>query len=261
MFGCPGFEHRTVHFGLYIARQQPVEELDEPVVDPHRGRRGVERLELDQQLVDDPGDALPAVAAHSGPGGADGVDLLDEADGAALGPGGLAQGLEVGADLPVGLAVVHRLEGRRRDEQERHLGLPGHGPGHVGLARPRRALEKDGPAGGATHALLEGLVGQEEVEALHHLVDDDRHPLDVGQRRLDLTRPVQHVGRAPGAEERQQDGGAEHDHQQQQRHRLGDGRVEVRAGREGRVPVEDPVPHPDADEPHHRRQAEEAPLA
>ena len=111
--------------------------------------------------------------AHAAPGGADGVDLLDEADGAALPAGRGAQGLEVGPDLAVGLAVVHGLERRRRHEEEGDARLPGHGLGQVGLPGPGRPFEEDGPPGRAAHLLLEGLVGEEQVEGLDHLVDHD----------------------------------------------------------------------------------------
>ena len=55
------------------------------------GRR-VERLELDEQLVHHAGDALASGRRpHARAGRADGVDLLDEPDGAALLAGRLAQ--------------------------------------------------------------------------------------------------------------------------------------------------------------------------
>src|SRR5207248_8961453 len=94
----------------------------------HGEGRRVERLELDEQLVDDAGDPFPAGGGpHAGASGADGVDLFDEADRTTLAASRLAEGAEVGADLAVGLAVVHRLERRRRDEEEGDAGLLGHG--------------------------------------------------------------------------------------------------------------------------------------
>ena len=252
---------RTRRVDLSVRGHPAVDPVDGPVAQALAAGRRVERLELDEQLVHHARDALaPGRRPHAGARRPDGIDLLDEPDGATLLPGRLAQGLEVGADLAVGLAVVHRLEGRRRHEQERHLGLPGHGLGHVGLARPRRPLEEDGPAGGAAHPLLERLVGQEQVEALHDLLDDDRHPLHVGQRRLDLARPVQHVGGPAGPEQRQQDGRPEDHHEDQQRQGLGDRRGEVGPGGEGRLAVEHPVPHPDADEPHQEGDAAQSAL-
>ena len=100
-----------------------------------------------------------ATAGHG-----DRVDLLDEADRAALGAGHLAQLLEVRADLARGRAVVHRLERRGGHEEERHAGLARHGLGQVGLAGARRALEQDAAARRAAHVVGERLVGEEEVE-------------------------------------------------------------------------------------------------
>jgi hypothetical protein len=110
-----------------------------PAIRSPRGG-GVEALELDQQLVDDPagagGDGAVAAAVQAAPAAADGVDLLDEADGPTLLAGRLAQRLEEGPDLAGGHAVPHRLEAGRRDDQERHPGVAGHGLGHVGLPVP-----------------------------------------------------------------------------------------------------------------------------
>ena len=142
-----------------VGRQPGVDDVDEQTLHPEGERGLVEGLQLDEQFVDHPGDAL-ALARAVAPGAADGVDLLDEADGPTLASGVAPQGLEVGPDLAVGLAVEHRLEGRRRDEQERHAGLGGHGLGHVGLARAGRPLEEDGLAGRPAHLLGEGAVGR-----------------------------------------------------------------------------------------------------
>ena len=162
------------------------------------------------------------------PGAADGVELLDEPDGAALAPGVTAQRLEVGPDLAVGLAVEHRLEGRRRDEEERHAGLGGHGLGHVGLARPRRPLEQDGLAGRAAHLLGEGPVGQEQVEGLGHLLDQRLRPADVVEGHGELVGPVEDVRRAPGGQQRDhhhqdQHGDEDHGRQHGDRGRRGSG--------------------------------------
>ena len=159
--------------------------MNQPRIRVAAGGR-VERLQLDQQLVDDAGDALArraavdlavqveatgnGVDAHAAAGAGDGVDLLDEADRAALFAGGLAQRLEVVADLAAGLAVVHRLERGRRHEQERHAGLARHGLGHVGLAGAGRTLEQDRLARVAAHLLAERLVAEEQVERLDDLV-------------------------------------------------------------------------------------------
>ncbi len=201
--------------------QEAVDQVGAPPPQPGRPGRLVEALELDEQLVDHAGHAVAlAPAAHAGPSPADGVDLLDEADGPALLAGRAAQGPEVAADLSVGLAVVHRLEGRRRHEEEGDTGLGGHGLGHVGLARARRPLEEDGPPGRAPHALPEGLVGQEQVEGAHHLVLDDAGALDVVEADVDLARPVEHVGRAPRTEHGSDDRQADDRHQGEDREHL-----------------------------------------
>ena len=181
-------------------------------VDPGPGEalaagRGVEGLQLHEQLVDHAGHALgPAAAAHAAPGGADGVDLLDEADGAALLAGVLAQLLEEGADLAVGLPVVHRLEGRGGHEEEGDVRLLGHRLGDERLARPGRPLEEHAAAGRAAHGVAEGLVGQEEVDGAHHLGLDRVDPDEVLEAHLGLAGADERVRRAPGAEE-----GGQHD--------------------------------------------------
>src|SRR6266568_1033203 len=65
----------------------------------------------------------------------------------------------------------------------------------------RRAVEKDGMPGGATHTLPEGLVAKKEVEGLDDLFDDHREALHVIQRDVDVGRTEGDVGRAAGAEE------------------------------------------------------------
>ena len=110
---------------MVLDRKPAVRPFDDTAAHALPERGEVEGLQLDQQLVDDAGDALPGRrAAHPGAGAADGVDLLDETDRAALLAGRLAERLEVGADLAVGLAVVHRLERRRGDEED-HLDRAG----------------------------------------------------------------------------------------------------------------------------------------
>ena len=214
---------------LPVCRDPTVDPVDGPVAQALAAGRRVERLELDEQLVHHARDALaPGRRPHAGARRPDGVDLLDEPDGAALLAGRLAQRLEVGADLAVGLPVVHRLEGRRRHEQEGHAGLASHGLGHVGLPGAGRSLEEDGAAGRATHALTEGLEGEEQVERLHHLLDDHARAFDVGERHVDLTRAVEDVGRAARAEHRHEDGAAEEEHQQE------GGDVALQAGRDVR---------------------------
>src|ERR1019366_4215194 len=92
---------REGRLGEAVAGRQPgVDGVDDLATEPDRPRRLFERLELDQQLVDDAGHAL-ALGGARAPLAADGVELLDEADGTALAAGMAAQLLEVGADLPV----------------------------------------------------------------------------------------------------------------------------------------------------------------
>jgi hypothetical protein len=70
--------------------------------------RLVKGLQLDEELVDDAGDAFPpATHAHARPGGADGVDLLYKSDRPALLAGRLAQLGEERSDLSVRLPVEH----------------------------------------------------------------------------------------------------------------------------------------------------------
>ncbi len=160
---------------------------------PHRQwRLLLEGLELYQQFVDHPGDALTvtwARPAHP----ADGVELLDEADRTTLTPSVLAEGPEERTDLPVGLSVEHRLERRRRHEEEGHAGLGGHGLRHVGLTGARRALEEDGLAWHATHLLGERAVREEEVEGLRDLFDEDVRSAHVVEAHVELVRPVEDV--------------------------------------------------------------------
>ena len=149
----------------------------------------VEGLQLDEELVHHARHAFVApTAAKAVAGPADGVDLLDEADGAALSPRVLAQRLEVRADLAVGLAVEHGLERRRGDEEERHVGLLGHGLGHEGLARSRGPFEQDAAPWHASHLVAEGLVAEEKVDRTHDLAFDGVDPDHVVEAHVDLAR-------------------------------------------------------------------------
>jgi hypothetical protein len=174
------------------------EVVDQAATDPLAQGRGVEALQLDQQLVDDPagarGDRAVAAAVQAAAAAADGVDLLDEADGPAFGPGRPAQGLEEGADLAGRHAVPHRLEAGRRHEQERHPGVAGHGLGHVGLAGAGLALEQDPPPRVAAEAVLEDGVAEEQVEGLGDLVAQRAQAPDVVQADVDLLGPPGQVG-------------------------------------------------------------------
>ena len=122
---------------------------------------------------------LPHATACAG----DRVDLLDEADRATFFARGLAQRLEVVADLAAGLAVVHRLERGRRDEEVRHARFSRHGLRHVGLAGAGRPFEQDRLARVAAHLLAERLVREEQVERLDDLVLHRTEPDDVVERR------------------------------------------------------------------------------
>ena len=99
------------------------------------------------------------------------------------------------ADLAVGLAVVHRLEGRRRDEQEGHARLARHGLGHVGLAGARRPLEQHTAARGGAQLLANGVVREEQVQRADDLFAHDIATDDVVQPGLDVVGAVEHVRR------------------------------------------------------------------
>ena len=142
----------------------------------------IEALHLHEQFVDDPGRAFAhAAGAHARAGHADGVELLDEPDGAALGPCRLAQRLEELTDLAVGHAVEVRLELAGRHEQERHLGLGGDRLGQVGLAGTRGALEQHTAAWRTAHLVGEGLVVEEQVQRVDRLSPGCIGADDVGQ--------------------------------------------------------------------------------
>ncbi len=151
------------------------------------------------------------------PGPTDGIKLLDEPDGAPLTSGVTTQGLEVGPDLPVGLAVEHRLERRRGHEEEWHPGLGRHRLGHVGLAGARWALEEDRLARRSSHLLGEPPMGQEEVERLGDFFHQSLRPADVVKSHLQLVGAVEDVRRASGCQQR-------HDHHQCQDGDEGHGR-------------------------------------
>ena len=125
--------------------------------------------------------------AHAAASAGDRVDLLDEADRAALFGRGLAQLLEVVADLAAGRAVVLRLERGRRHEQERHAGLVRHRLGHVRLAGAGRAFEQHALARVAAHHVAERLVAEEQVERLDDLVLDRAEADDVVERDVEIS--------------------------------------------------------------------------
>ncbi len=210
-------QHVGGHDGR-LAQLAAIGEVTVDQVDPGPGKalasgRAVEGLQLHQQLVDDAGYSLgPRAGAHAAPRGADGVDLLDETDSTALLAGVLAQLLEEGADLAVRLSVVHGLEGRSGHEQEGDVGLLGHGLGHEGLAGARRPLEQDTAPGRATHGVVEGLVGEEEIDGADHLGLDGVDAHQVLQADCRLARPDEDVRRAAGPEEGRSHDRSEHQH-------------------------------------------------
>ena len=131
----------------------------------------------------------------------DRVDLLDEADRAALLARGLAQRLEVRADLARGGAVVHRLERGRRDEEERHAGLARHRLGEVGLAGAGLALEEQAaarrcrPSRAAKVLWARNRLSERTTSSFTVSMPDD-----VVERDVDLLGAVGHVRRAAGAD-------------------------------------------------------------
>jgi len=78
---------------LAAGREETVGEVHERAVDPLAGGRLVKGLELDEQFVDHARDPV-APAAHAVARPPDGVDLLDEPDGTALGPAYLRSALK-----------------------------------------------------------------------------------------------------------------------------------------------------------------------
>ena len=253
-----GREHQYVRrdrAGLVDAQvlgQQDVHPLDEPALETRRRRRLVEGLQLDQQLIDDPGDAFAATRpTHAGAGGTDGVDLFDEPDGAAIATRGRAQRTEVGADLAVGLSVVHRLERRRRHEQERHARLARHCLGDVRLARSRWPLEEHAAPRGGAELVAQRLMREEQVERAHDLFPHDVAADDVVETDLDVVWPIQHVRRTAGSPHRQE----QHAHQQHDDDEAGC-QLRIDAdGRQHRLAPHEPQRQPEGDAPHGNRQA------
>ena len=211
-------ERRGLLLQAPVRRQPAVGEVDEARLHAAAARRLIERLQLDQELVHDTRDAFARGAAldvgrpvqelverrapHAAARAGDRVDLFDESDRAALFARGLAQLLEVVADLAAGLAVVHRLERGGRHEQVGHARFPGHRLRHVGLAGAGRPFEQDRLTRVAPHVLAERLVPEEEVERVHDLLADGPDADDVVHRDVDLARVVTDVRRLPGRHHR-----------------------------------------------------------
>ncbi len=216
----------------------------------------VERLQLDQKLVDHAGDSLaPAALTETGPRRPDGVDLLDESDGASFAPCGFAQLREEGPDLPVGLTVEHGLEGRGRHKEERHPGFPGQSLGQVGLPGPGRPLEEDALPRRPAHFGPEGGMGEEKVEGADGLLDHDRQPFDIVEADVDLLGPVADVRRAPRDQHRDHHHRPHQKDYARQRQILALGPGQVRPAQD--VPGEDREPEPHPDEHHDHDQLRE----
>ena len=233
-------DHQDVgrdHHGLAQAHslgQVVVDGVDPGVAGPPAARGTLEGLQLDQELVHHTGDALAGAVALPTTRPTDGVDLLNEADGAPFGAGVLSQPLEEGADLSVRLPEVHRLERRGGHEQERHLRLLGHRLGHERLARSRRALEEHPATGRTAHGVAERPVREEEVHGPHDFGLDPVDAHHVVEPHLDLTGADQLVGGAAGSEE----GSEHHDGEKRDDDEHGDIAVERRREGDGR---EEPV--------------------
>ena len=232
-----------------------VEQVDPGPGDALTAGRGVEGLQLHEQLVDHARHAfVPAAATHAATGGPDGVDLLNEADGAALLAGVLAELLEERPDFAVGLPVVHRLEGRRRHEQEGDVGLLGHGLGHERLPRSGWPLEEHATPGGPAHGVAERLMGEEQVDGAHDLRLDGVDAHQVLQAHLRLTGPDERVRRPPGEEEGRQHDRPQHADDEEDRDHGAQPVREVQGG-EDAVPA-DPADHyPAQDQGGDRHQA------
>ena len=279
---------------LTLGREQQVELVDEPRLQLLHSGGVVERLQLHEQLVHDTAHALACHRSvedrgRSGDGvrrrkpleatardgrrhrhgrgrhgqaatrHGDRVDLLDEADRSALLARSLAQRLEVGADLARGGAVVHRLERRRRDEEEGDASLGRHRLGQIGLARAGLALEQESPSRGSAHLGCERLVREEEVERADHVVLDVVDALDRVEGDVDLLRPIGHVRRTArahrGTDEDTDEGEEEQPREQQHRVDRRPADVEDVEG----VALEHPRPQVDRDEGEYGEDRREAP--
>src|SRR6187397_2591493 len=100
-----------------------------------------------------------ALAGH-----ADRVELIDEADRAAVLACRLAQRPEEHADLALGCSLKARLERGRSGEQERHARLRGEGLCGVGLSRAGATLEEQASARSAAHLTGEPGMAQEQLQ-------------------------------------------------------------------------------------------------
>ena len=116
---------------------------------------------------------------------ADGVELVDEDDARGL----LLGLLEEIAHARRADADEHLDELGAREEEERHVGLAGHGAGEERLAGARGADEEHALGDAAAEPLvLFGIL--EEVHDLHQLRLGLVHPRHVGERRFELLAVV-----------------------------------------------------------------------
>ena len=178
--------------------------------------------------------ALVVAAAQAGSALAShGVNLVDEDDAGS----GLLGLLEEVAHAGGAHAHEHLHKVRAADGEERHARLAGHGLGQQGLARSRRAHQKDAVRDLGTHLAVALGLGEEVadlLELLHGLVDArDVGELDLGA--LPLGR--QGLGLAEGHgltvlvsnaahevdEDQQHDDGGQHREEQRLQHLVGAG--------------------------------------
>ena len=143
---------------------------------------------------------------------ADRIDLFDEADRAPFLARRLPQSLEERTDPGRRHPEPHRLQGGRRDEQERHAGLLGHRLGQVRLAGAGRSLEQHAAPRRAAELVAERRVPEEHVERPQHLVDLPVEALDLGEAELHLLRVDRDVRRL-AVHQRHQDHQQDREHQ------------------------------------------------
>jgi len=147
-------------------------------------------------------------------------------------PGGLAQRLEVVADLAGRRAVEHGLEAGCRHEQEWHPRLAGHRLSQVGLAGAWRALEQQAAARRAPHLGGKGLVRQEQIQRADDVLFDLVDAPDIVEGYVNLLR-AEHQVRGTARPDR---GRGEHQPEQQEEQERHEGeRVEVGHVRAERV--------------------------
>ena len=157
---------------------------------------GVEAVHLREELIE--GLLALVVAAREARGARpalpNGVELVDEDDAGRLLLGLLEQVAHPGGAHP----HEHLHELGAGEEEEGHVGFPGHRAGEQGLARARRAHEEHALGDAAAQALV--LLGVlEEVHDLHQLGLGLFHPRHVREGGLELLAVVDlRLGAAEG---------------------------------------------------------------